>query len=149
MEIDRLEVVAEVEAAFTAYEDALVRNDRDAILAWFWDAEKTVRFGISDRQHGADELRAWRAAQPPVPAGRRLTETTITTFGPDYAMVTTLFTYPSGAALGRQSQTWVRFPAGWRVVSAHVSELPVPAPGALSPARVIMHRGPRAHSGGD
>ena len=141
MEIDLPDVVAQVEAAFTAYEEALVRDDRNAILAWFWDAEKTVRFGIADRQHGADELRAWRAAQPPVPAGRHLTETTITTFGADYAVVTTLFTYPSGAALGRQSQTWVRFPAGWRVVSAHVSELPVPAPAVLTAVR--------SHSGGD
>jgi heme-degrading monooxygenase HmoA len=71
-----------------------------------------------------EELRAWRAAQPPVPAGRALAETTVTTFGDDYAVVTTLFTYPSGNALGRQSQTWVRFDVGWRVVSAHVSELP-------------------------
>jgi Protein of unknown function (DUF3225) len=23
--------------------------------------------------------------------------------------------------IGRQSQTWVRFPQGWKVVSAHVS----------------------------
>jgi hypothetical protein len=128
MEIDRPEVVAEVAAAFASYEDALVRDDRAGILAWFWDAPKTIRFGIADRQHGVDELRAWRAAQAPVPAGRSLAETTVTTFGADHAVVTTLFTYPSGAALGRQSQTWVRFPVGWRVVSAHVSELPVPSP---------------------
>ncbi|GAA3397275.1 oxalurate catabolism protein HpxZ [Cryptosporangium minutisporangium] len=123
MQIDRPEIVAEVRAAFASYEEALRRDDRDAILGWFWDAAETVRFGIADRQNGADEVRAWRAEQPPVPAGRTLADTRITTFGADYAVVTTLFTYPSGAATGRQSQTWVRLPVGWRVVSAHVSEV--------------------------
>ncbi|GAA0227723.1 oxalurate catabolism protein HpxZ [Cryptosporangium japonicum] len=126
MEIDHPEVVAEVLAAFRAYEDALVRDDRAGILRWFWDAEETVRFGVADRQNGVDELRAWRAEQPPVPPGRTLAETRVTTFGTDYAVVTTLFTYPDGDALGRQSQTWVRFDAGWRIVSAHVSQLGSP-----------------------
>lgn len=128
MDIDRPEVAAEVLAAFASYEDALRRDDRATILCWFWDAPETVRFGIADRQNGVDELRAWRAEQPPVPAGRTLAETRVTTFGTDYAVVTTLFTYPSGAALGRQSQTWVRFDVGWRVVSAHVSQLPAEVP---------------------
>lgn len=127
MEINRPGVVAEVAAVFASYEDALVRDDQAAILGWFWDDPQTVRFGVADQQSGSEELRAWRAVQPPVPAGRVLTETRVTTFGTDYAVVTTLFTYPSGATLGRQSQTWVRFPVGWRVVGAHVSELPVGA----------------------
>ena len=36
-------------------------------------------------------------------------------------MVTTRFEYPGGGKLGRQSQTWVRLPQGWRIVTAHVS----------------------------
>ncbi|TQS46302.1 oxalurate catabolism protein HpxZ [Cryptosporangium phraense] len=127
MEVDRPEIVAEVRAAFSSYEDALQRDDRATILGWFWDAPETVRFGIADRQNGVEELRAWRAAQPPVPLGRTLTETRVTTFGADYAVVTTLFTYPSGEALGRQSQTWARFGVGWRIVSAHVSEIRLPS----------------------
>ena len=41
------------------------------------------------------------------------------------AVVTTLFGYPGGAVEGRQSQTWVRLPEGWRIVAAHVSEVPL------------------------
>ncbi|MEV4118798.1 AtzH-like domain-containing protein [Micromonospora sp. NPDC049645] len=36
-------------------------------------------------------------------------------------MVTTRFGYAGGAPTGRQTQTWVRPPVGWRIVTAHVS----------------------------
>jgi hypothetical protein len=121
MDIDRPDVVAEVAAAFTDYEKALVAGDVGALGAWFWDSPAVTRFGIADRQTGAAALHAWRAAQPPLPAGRRLYDTRITTFGPDLATVTTLFAYPDGPGEGRQSQTWVRLPEGWRIVHAHVS----------------------------
>jgi hypothetical protein len=64
----------------------------------------------------------WRRAQPPLPPGRRLQETTVQAYGPDVAIVTTLFGYPGRDVLGRQSQTWVHLPEGWRIVHAHVSE---------------------------
>jgi hypothetical protein len=120
--IDRDDVVAEVTAAFVAYEQALVANDTAALAEAFWDSPAVVRFGVADRQTGTARLRAWRAAQPPLPPGRRLYDTRVTTFGPDLATVTTMFDYPGGEDRpGRQSQTWVRLPAGWRVVHAHVS----------------------------
>ncbi|MDG4815654.1 MULTISPECIES: AtzH-like domain-containing protein [unclassified Micromonospora] len=122
MEIDRTDVVAEVAAAFAGYEQALVDGDADRICGYFWDADRTVRFGIDDHQHGLDAQRAWRAAQPPLPPGRRLVDTVITTFGADLAVVTTRFGYADAAARGRQTQTWVRLPVGWRIVTAHVSE---------------------------
>jgi hypothetical protein len=28
--------------------------------------------------------------------------------------------------IGRQMQSWARFPEGWRVVAAHVSAIPTP-----------------------
>ncbi|MBV1853531.1 oxalurate catabolism protein HpxZ [Catellatospora tritici] len=121
MDIDRPEVVAQVAAAFTAYEKALVGNDPDEIMAFFHDSPDTVRFGIADRQTGWKQQHAWRREQPPLPPGRTLHETRISTFGDDLAVVTTCFSYPGGAAVGRQSQTWVRLPDGWRIVSAHVS----------------------------
>ena len=122
MEVDRPEVVAEVAAAFAGYEEALVAGDPDRICGYFWDSERTVRFGLADHQYGLAEQARWRRAQPPLPPGRRLTGTRISTFGADLAVVTTCFDYPGGGPTGRQSQTWVRFPAGWRIVSAHVSE---------------------------
>ena len=113
-------VVAEVTAAFEAYERALTANDVDRILGFF-DGD-AVRFGIADQQAGLAEQRRWREAQAPLPPGRTLTDTTIQTYGRDVAVVTTLFGYPGSAVTGRQSQTWVRLPAGWRIVTAHVSE---------------------------
>ncbi|GAA1652445.1 oxalurate catabolism protein HpxZ [Catellatospora bangladeshensis] len=127
MDIDRPEIVAEVAAVFAAYEKALVVNDPDEIMSFFRHGAETVRFGIADRQRGWAHQLAWRRAQPPLPPGRTLSETLITTFGADFAVVTTCFRYPDDPAVGRQSQTWVRLPEGWRIVSAHVSH---PAAGA-------------------
>ena len=120
MEINRPDVLAEVGAAFEAYEQALIANDVDRILAFF--DEDAVRFGIADQQVGLKEQAEWRRAQPGLPPGRRLTDTIIQGYGRSVAVVTTLFGYPGGAKLGRQSQTWVRMPDGWRIVTAHVSE---------------------------
>ncbi len=119
--VNRPEVVAELAAAFGGYEKALVAGDNAAVLDYFWDAPETVRFGIADHQDGAAALRVWRSAQPPLPAGRRLFDTRITAFGTDHGVVTTRFDYPGGGPVGRQSQTWVRLPEGWRIVHAHVS----------------------------
>jgi hypothetical protein len=120
MEIDRPDVVAEVTVAFEAYESALVANDIEAMLGFF--DGRALRFGIADQQAGLAEQRRWRDAQPPLPPGRQLKDTEVRTYGPDAAVVTTLFGYPGSVVLGRQSQTWVRLPEGWRIVHAHVSE---------------------------
>ncbi|GIF00391.1 AtzH-like domain-containing protein [Paractinoplanes rishiriensis] len=120
MQLDRPDVLAEVTAAFEAYERALVANDVDAILSFF--ADRAVRFGIADQQVGIEEQARWRRAQGALPPGRRLKDTTIQSYGDSTAVVTTQFGYPGSDVLGRQSQTWVRLPAGWRIVTAHVSE---------------------------
>ena len=120
MDIDDPDVMAEVAAAFDAYEQALVDNDVDRILSFF--DEGAVRFGLADQQSGLTEQAEWRRAQPALPPGRRLKDTKIQGYGRDVAVVTTLFGYPGGDKLGRQSQTWVRMPQGWRIVTAHVSE---------------------------
>ncbi|WP_144120562.1 AtzH-like domain-containing protein [Catellatospora sichuanensis] len=124
MDLDRPDVVAEVAAVFAAYENALLVNDPNEIMSFFHDSPGTVRFGIADRQTGWAEQHAWRAAQPPLPPGRTLRDTLISTFGDGFAVVTTCFGYAGGAVTGRQSQTWVRLPEGWRIVHAHVSQLP-------------------------
>ncbi len=112
----------EVRTAFDRYEAALATGDADILDGFFWDSESTVRFGIQDRQRGAAAIRQWRKTQGPLP-GRRLAQTEVTTFGPDVAVVTTLFGYPPRATEGRQTQTWVRMADGWRIVTAHVSEI--------------------------
>jgi hypothetical protein len=121
--LDRPEVVAAVRAAFDRYERALVAGDVAVLTDLFWDDERCVRFDVADRQQGGAAIAAWRSAHPSVPMGRRLRDTRVLAIDDRTAVVTTLLGYPAGAVEGRQSQTWVRFEAGWRIVAAHVSEL--------------------------
>jgi AtzH-like len=122
MEIDLPEVVAEVKAAFDAYEKALTTNDLDVLNGIFRDGPQTIRYGIAENLYGYDEIRAFRGARLPVGLMRSISRTVITTYGRDHAVASTLFrreTMPG--KVGRQMQTWVRFPDGWHVVAAHVS----------------------------
>jgi len=126
IEVNRVDVVAEVAAAFEAYERALVENDTARMNALFWDAPETVRYGIAEIQHGGVAIRQWRDSCEPVPKSRRLHRTVITTFGADFATVSTEFTSDATPLTGRQMQTWARLGdraclGGWIVVAAHVS----------------------------
>jgi 1-carboxybiuret hydrolase subunit AtzH-like protein len=116
------EVKAEVEAAFAAYETALVSNDVETLQHLFWASDLTIRYGIGENLYGYDEIGAFRTARSPAGLARTISRTVITTFGRDFATASTLFhreTMPG--KVGRQMQTWVRMPEGWRVVAAHVS----------------------------
>jgi hypothetical protein len=121
-----------VSAAFVEYERALVEHELEAMNALFWHAPQTVRYGIAEVQHGGEAIRAWRASCEPVPRSRRLHRTVVTTFGADYATVSTEFTSDATTLLGRQMQTWARIgPAseahhGWKIVAAHVSLIQTP-----------------------
>jgi hypothetical protein len=117
-------VRAEVEAVFARYEDALVNNRVEVLDELFWRSPHTVRYGATENLVGYEAIAAFRAARSPAGLARTLSHTVITTFGRDVATAMTEFRREGSAALGRQSQTWVRFPEGWRVVAAHVSLLP-------------------------
>ncbi len=109
-------------AAFERYEQALVTNDVATLDALFRDDPRTIRYGVAENLYGYAEIAAFRAARSPVGLARTLSRTVITTYGRDFAVASTLFhrvTMPG--KVGRQMQTWVRFPEGWRVVAAHVS----------------------------
>jgi hypothetical protein len=122
MDINLPEIVAEVRAAFERYEAALVGNDTATLQALFWHSPHTVRYGMGEVLHGWDEIGAFRAARSPVGLARRISRTVITTYGRDFATASTLFHRDSAPGkLGRQMQTWVRFPDGWHIVAAHVS----------------------------
>lgn len=122
MEVNIPEVVAEVEAAFARYEAALVGNDVAVLDELFWDGPHTIRYGIGENLYGPAEIAAFRASRSPAGLSRRLSRTVITSYGRDMAVAATLF-HRDGAPgrVGRQMQTWVRMPEGWRVVAAHVS----------------------------
>jgi hypothetical protein len=122
MDINLPDVKAEVEEAFARYERALVSNDVDTLQALFWNSGHTIRYGIAEILYGYDEIGAFRAARSPVGLARMISRTVITTYGHDFATASTLFhreTVPG--KVGRQMQTWVRMPEGWRIVAAHVS----------------------------
>ena len=123
--LDRPDVVAEVGAAFERYETALADGDVAALTELFWDDPRCVRYGVADRQYGADAIAAWRHEHPTVPPGRTLTGTVIVAVDDRTAVVSTLFGYPHLPVEGRQTQMWVRLAEGWRIVAAHVSEVPV------------------------
>jgi len=122
MDIDLPEVVAEVKAAFDRYEKALTTNDLGVLNDIFRDDPRTIRYGIAENLYGYDAITTFRGARSPVGLMRTISNTVITTYGRDFATASTLFrreTVPG--KVGRQMQTWARFPDGWHVVAAHVS----------------------------
>lgn len=122
MQIDIPDVVAEVRAAFERYERALVSNDVQTLGELFADDPRTIRYGIGENLYGYAEISGFRAARSPLNLMRTLSRTSITTYGRDFATASTLFKRDGTTGkIGRQMQTWVRLPQGWRVVAAHVS----------------------------
>jgi hypothetical protein len=122
MEIDLPDVVAEVHAAFERYELALVTNDVATLDELFHKDARTIRYGVGEILYSHAEIAAFRSARSPAGLMRTLSRTVITAYGRDFAVASTLFHRESASGkVGRQMQTWVRFPEGWRVVAAHVS----------------------------
>ena len=121
MDINLSDVHAEVCAAFARYEDALVHNRVEVLDELFWDSAHTIRYGAAENLYGIEEIRAFRQSRPAAGLARTLRRTVITTYGRDHATAMTEFVRAGSTKVGRQSQTWVRMPEGWRVVAAHVS----------------------------
>ena len=119
-------VVAEIAALHSAYEEALVSNDVEKLTGFFWDSPDALRFGVAESLYGAEEILAFRKARPAIDLARKVFNTKIVTFGSDCAIVTIEFMRGIAGIRrhGRQSQTWRKFPEGWKVVSAHVSLVP-------------------------
>ena len=120
MKINDPDIVAEVRAAFDAYEAALMTDDVAAMDQLFHDAPTTVRYGVGEVLYGIEEIREFRKGRGGSPQ-RRLGRVEITAYGPDFATADAEFFRDGSDRRGRQSQSWVRFPDGWKVVSAHVS----------------------------
>jgi len=125
-DIDRPDVRRELEALFEAYERALMSNDVAALNNYFWRDARVTRYGIADLQLGHDALVAFRAATPAPRFSRELSRVRITTFGQDTALAMCEFRRSDTHKLGMQTQTWVRFADGWKIVSAHVSMIDAP-----------------------
>jgi hypothetical protein len=100
-----------------------VGNDVAVLDELFWDSPHTLRFGATENLYGFQAIREFRAGRPSAGLARTLGKTVITTYGRDFATANTEFFRHGSDRTGRQSQTWLRTPEGWRVVSAHVSFL--------------------------
>jgi hypothetical protein len=127
MQVDLPDVLAEVTEQFARYEKALVTNDVAVLDELFRADSRTLRYGMGENLYGYDAIMAFRAARLPAGLMRRTAGTVITSYGRDAAVASTLFyrdTMPG--KVGRQMQTWVRFPEGWKIVAAHVSVIDEP-----------------------
>lgn len=121
MDINLPEIVAEVSGEFARYETALTANDVATLTELFWASKHTLRFGAEGSLYGHDAIVAFRAARPAAPRPRKLLSSVITTFGTNAATTNAEFLNTNETRIGRQSQTWLRMPEGWRIVTAHVS----------------------------
>jgi hypothetical protein len=127
MIIDDPETKAEVEAEFAAYERALVSNDVPALDRFFLESDTAIRYGVGENLYGYEAIKAFRAGRPAAGLARKLETTRVITYGRDCAVAATLFRRDDApGSVGRQMQTWIRFPEGWRIVAAHVSVIDEP-----------------------
>jgi ketosteroid isomerase-like protein len=121
-------VVAEIEALHTQYEAALVSNDVEKLVMFFWDSPHSLRFGVNESLYGAEQIEEFRRNRPAIDLSREVLNLKIVTFGTDCAIVTLEFARSTKGTLrrGRQSQVWRKVEEGWKIVSAHVSIVPIP-----------------------
>jgi hypothetical protein len=121
MQVDDPAIVAEVIEQAGRYEKALMDNDIAVLDELFWRSEATIRYGAGEVLYGFDAIAAYRLARPGGAPPRRVRRQVVTTFGRDCATTSLEFEPLSGGRVGRQTQTWIRMPEGWRIVCAHVS----------------------------
>jgi hypothetical protein len=118
--------VAELRELYPRYEQALVANDVETLMAMFWASPYVARFGPSESLYGIEEIELFRKGRSPANLARTIQRLEIVTFGKDFASITVAFERDIAGRVtrGRQSQTWARLAEGWRIVFAHVSMLP-------------------------
>lgn len=120
MKINDPSLIAEVTDAFQRYEAALMTDDIEAMDELFRQAPETIRYGVGEVLYGHHEIaefRRGRGGSPP----RKLGRIEIATYGENFATANAEFFREGSPRRGRQSQTWVKFEDGWKVVAAHVS----------------------------
>lgn len=113
--------LAELNQVFDQYEDALIHNKVEILDALFWNSPHTLRYGARENLFGYEAIKAFRAARPGVGLVREIVDRHIVTYGDTLGVANVTFMRPGETRIGRQSQTWIKFAEGWRVVSAHVS----------------------------
>ena len=125
LEVNKQDVVNEIQHLFETYETALINKDVEVLDNTFWDSEHTIRYAMHENGYGFDEIHQHRVSRkkgPGIKEERRRLE--ILTLGDCFATVNLEFKIRGTKDVGRQTQTWVKFPTtGWKVVTAHVSTM--------------------------
>ena len=125
LEVNKQDVVNEIQHLFETYETALINKDVEVLDNTFWDSEHTIRYAMHENGYGFDEIHQHRVSRkkgPGIKEERRRLE--ILTLGNRFATVNLEFKIRGTKDVGRQTQTWVKFPTtGWKVVTAHVSTM--------------------------
>ncbi len=120
MQINGSKALQTVTDAFHAYERALMADDVAAMDGLFHDSAFTVRYGVGEVLYGIEAIREFRKRRGGAPQ-RKLARVEITTYGDAFATANAEFQNEGVERIGRQSQAWVRFSEGWKIVSAHIS----------------------------
>ncbi len=123
LQVNIPDVLAELTCAFETYERALLDNDIATLNALFWSSKYTLRYGTAEILYGHDAIARFRIERGAIDQRRTLRNVQITTFGRDFGVANTEYLPHGSHRIGRQSQTWLRTDAGWKIVSAHVSFL--------------------------
>jgi hypothetical protein len=124
MEINIPAVHAEITDAFCRYTRALIENDIDTVTTLFWHSTHTLRYGTGENLYGIEAIAAFRNSQRGRPLELDVRRVAITSFGYDFGTANCEMLRPDIAGIGRMSHTWVRLAEGWRIVAAHVSNIP-------------------------
>ena len=126
MDINNTETVDEILAAFWRYVDAICANDIDAVVDAFWVSAHALRYGPNENLYGFDQIAAFRSGQRGQSLKLDITRLVITSFGNDFGTANCEMMRSDTGRSARMSHTWVRLDAGWRIVAAHVSSIPLP-----------------------
>ncbi len=119
------DLIAEIRAAFDAYEAALMANDVEALIAFFWRDDRAVRLSPGASLYGFEAIVGFRKDRDASDVARDLTKVEILPLGADCGVVSAEYRRRSNGRLGAQSQVWKKLPEGWRIVAAHVSLAPI------------------------
>jgi hypothetical protein len=122
MEINNPQVHTELTTQFNRYQKALIDNDVSVLNELFWNNVLTIRYGVGENLYGHAAIATYRTTRDPQDLPLVVGTSVVTTYGREAA--TTNIEFTRAGRKGRQSQTWIRLPEGWRIVAAHVSLMP-------------------------
>jgi len=122
MEINNPQVHTELTTQFNRYQKALIDNDVSVLNELFWNNVLTIRYGVGENLYGHAAIATYRTTRDPHDLPLVVGTRVVTTYGREAA--TTNIEFTRAGRKGRQSQTWIRMPEGWRIVAAHVSLMP-------------------------